>query len=173
MAARNMRALTFKLQGERPTPTLLAVNINSGPAARFLPKQFNENSTMTTMNTVGFGKTDVENVLAKMNDTQLNKLAFGAIELDATGKILKYNAVEGAITGRDPKAVIGKSFFTEVAPCTNRPEFKGVFDAGVRSQNLNTMFEYMFDHQMKPTKVKIHMKRAISGDTYWVFVKRV
>ena len=129
--------------------------------------------TTATMKTVGFGKSDVENVLSKMNDSQLNKLAFGAIELDGTGKILKYNAVEGAITGRDPKAVIGKSFFTEVAPCTNRPEFKGVFDAGVRSKNLNTMFEYVFDHQMKPTKVKIHMKRAISGDTYWVFVKRV
>lgn len=129
--------------------------------------------TTATINVVGFGKADVENVLSKMNDAQLNKLAFGAIELDAAGKILKYNAVEGAITGRDPKTVIGKSFFTEVAPCTNRPEFKGVFDAGVRSKNLNTMFEYVFDHQMKPTKVKIHMKRAISGDTYWVFVKRV
>jgi len=35
------------------------------------------------------------------------------------------------------------------------------------------MFEYTFDHQMKPTRVKIHMKRAISGDTYWIFVKRV
>ena len=128
--------------------------------------------TATTMNTVGFGKSDVANVLSKMSDADLNKLAFGAIELDAGGKILKYNAVEGAITGRDPKAVIGKSFFTEVAPCTNRPEFKGVFDAGVRAQDLNTMFEYVFDHQMKPTKVKIHMKRAISGDTYWVFVKR-
>ena len=128
---------------------------------------------MATMETVAFGKTDVANVLAKMSDTQLNKLAFGAIKLDSTGKILKYNAVEGAITGRDPKAVIGKSFFTEVAPCTNRPEFKGVFDAGVRNKDLNTMFEYVFDHQMKPTKVKIHMKRAISGDTYWVFVKRV
>ena len=108
-----------------------------------------------------------------MDDAQLNKLAFGAVELDASGKILKYNAVEGAITGRDPKAVIGKNFFTEVAPCTNRPEFKGVFDAGVRAKNLNTMFEYVFDHQMKPTKVKIHMKRAISGDSYWMFVKRV
>lgn len=126
-----------------------------------------------TMNTLNFGKTDIENVLSKMNDAQLNKLAFGAIELDAAGKILKYNAVEGAITGRDPKSVIGKSFFTEVAPCTNRPEFKGVFDAGVRAKDLNTLFEYVFDHQMKPTKVKIHMKRAISGDTYWVFVKRV
>lgn len=127
----------------------------------------------TPLKTVAFGKTDVENVLAKMNDAQLNKLAFGAIELDASGRIIKYNAVEGAITGRDPKTMIGKNFFTEVAPCTNRPEFKGVFDTGVRSNNLNTLFEYVFDHQMKPTKVKIHMKRAITGNSYWIFVKRV
>jgi len=123
------------------------------------------------MQTVSFGKTDVENVLSNMNDAQLNKLAFGVIELDATGKILKYNDVEGAITGRDPKAVIGKNFFTQVAPCTNRPEFKGVFDAGVRAKSLNTLFEYVFDHEMKPTKVKIHMKQATGGETYWVFVK--
>lgn len=128
---------------------------------------------VSTLETVAFGKNDVENVLARMNDTQLNNLAFGAVELDATGKILKYNAVEGAITGRDPKAVVGKNFFTDVAPCTNRPEFRGVFDAGVRADNLNTLFEYVFDHQMKPTKVKIHMKRAISGGSYWIFVKRV
>lgn len=127
----------------------------------------------TTLKTVAFGKTDVENVLAKMNSAQLNKLAFGAIELDASGRIIKYNAVEGAITGRDPKTMIGKNFFTEVAPCTNRPEFKGVFDTGVRSKNLNVLFEYVFDHQMKPTKVKIHMKQAITGTSYWIFVKRV
>ncbi|MBA3590282.1 photoactive yellow protein [Methylibium sp.] len=129
--------------------------------------------TIAILETVAFGKTDVENVLSKMNDAQLNKLAFGAVEIDATGKILKYNAVEGAITGRDPKCVVGKNFFTEVAPCTNRPEFKGVFDAGVKANNLNTLFEYVFDHQMKPTKVKIHMKRAISGGSFWIFVKRV
>ncbi|MBC7941015.1 MAG: photoactive yellow protein [Chitinophagaceae bacterium] len=125
------------------------------------------------MTTIAFGKSDVENVLAKMGDAQLDKLAFGAVELDASGRILKYNAVEGAITGRDPKTVVGKNFFTEVAPCTNRPEFRGVFDAGVRDNNLNTLFEYVFDHQMKPTKVKIHMKRAISSTSYWIFVKRV
>lgn len=127
---------------------------------------------IANMKTVAFGKSDVANVLSKMDDAQLNKLAFGAVEVDAAGRIIKYNAVEGAITGRDPKAVIGKNFFTEVAPCTNRPEFKGVFDTGVRGKDLNTMFEYVFDHQMKPTKVKIHMKRAIAGETYWIFVKR-
>lgn len=137
---------------------------------------FDMNTTLQAgpaLKTVAFGKSDVENVLGKMNEAQLNKLAFGAVEIDASGRILKYNAVEGAITGRDPKTVVGKNFFTEVAPCTNRPEFKGVFDAGVRNNDLNTMFEYVFDHQMKPTKVKIHMKRAISGNSYWIFVKRV
>lgn len=125
------------------------------------------------LKTIAFGKSDVENVLSRLSDAQLDDLAFGAIELDATGRVLKYNAVEGAITGRDPRQVLGRNFFTEVAPCTNRPEFKGVFDRGVRENNLNTVFEYVFDHKMQPTKVKIHMKRSISGATFWIFVKRV
>lgn len=129
--------------------------------------------TTATLQTVTFGKSDVENALSKMNAAQLNKLAFGAIELDATGKILKYNAIEGEITGRDPKAVIGKNFFTDVAPCTNTPKFRGEFDKGVNAGNLNSMFEYVFDYNMKPTKVKIHMKKALAGDTFWIFVKRL
>lgn len=130
-------------------------------------------ATTSSFELVTFGKTDIENVLAKLNPAQINQLAFGAVEVDATGKILKYNATEGAITGRDPKAVIGRNFFRDVAPCTNRPAFKGIFDAGVQSGNLNTIFEYVFDNRMAATKVKVHMKRALSGQTYWIFVKRV
>lgn len=127
----------------------------------------------TVMTTVAFGKSDIENVMSKMSAKDLNTLAFGAIQLDSLGKILTYNAAEGAITGRDPSTVIGKNFFKDVAPCTNTSKFKGVFDAGVKADNLNTMFEYVFDYNMRPTKVKIHMKKAISGGTYWIFVKRV
>ncbi|WP_207481797.1 photoactive yellow protein [Arenibaculum pallidiluteum] len=125
------------------------------------------------MQFVEFGKTDIENVMAKLGGKDIDNLAFGAIQLDASGRILQYNAAEGAITGRDPKTVIGKSFFTEVAPCTNTPRFKGEFDKGVKAGNLNVMFEYTFDYQMKSTKVKVHMKKALVGDSYWVFVKRL
>ena len=125
------------------------------------------------MEIVTFGSEDIENTLSKMDDKKINDLAFGAIQLDGSGKILQYNAAEGAITGRDPKAVIGKNFFREVAPCTNSREFKGRFEEGVAAGNLNTMFEYTFDYEMKPTKVKVHMKKALSGDSYWVFVKRL
>lgn len=127
----------------------------------------------STLDRIAFGKTDIENVLAKMDNAQLNKLAFGAVEVDATGTILKYNAAEGAITGRDPKAVIGKNFFKEVAPCTNRPEFKGVFDAGVKEGKFSKLFEYVFDNKMNPTKVQVHMENAISGGSFWIFVKRL
>ena len=125
------------------------------------------------MEVVSFGSDDIENTLAKMSDDQLNQVAFGAVQLDKDGRILQYNAAEGDITGRDPKAVIGKNFFKEVAPCTNSKEFQGRFADGVKSGNLNAMFEYTFDYEMKPTKVKVHMKKALSGDSYWVFVKRL
>lgn len=125
------------------------------------------------MEIVQFGSNDIENKLASMDKGQLDDVAFGAIQLDGNGKIIQYNAAEGNITGRDPSAVVGKNFFTDVAPCTNSKEFKGKFDEGVKNGDLNTMFEYTFDYEMKPTKVKVHMKKALSGDSYWVFVKRL
>ena len=128
---------------------------------------------MADMNIVGFGKDDIDNVLAKLSPRQIDQLAFGAVQLDGKGTILQYNAAESSITGRNGKDVIGRNFFREVAPCTNSPTFKGVFDAGVRADNLNTMFEYVFDYNMTPTKVKIHMKKAISDGTFWIFVKRL
>lgn len=128
---------------------------------------------MKELDIVSFGKSDIENALEKMSPGEIDKLAFGAIELDKTGTILKYNSAEGAITGRNPADVIGKNFFRDVAPCTSKASFKGVFDAGVKDGNLNTMFEYVFDYNMKPTKVKVHMKQSINGQSYWIFVKRI
>ncbi len=130
-------------------------------------------ATAPTADRLVFGKTDIENVLAKMTDAQLNQLAFGAVEVDASGRILKYNATEGAITGRDPRTVIGRNFFTEVAPCTNRAQFKGIFDEGVKKGRFSAIFEYVFDHQMKPTRVQVHMKTSVLGNSYWIFVKRL
>jgi photoactive yellow protein len=125
------------------------------------------------MEIIKFGQEDIENTLSKMGDEQLDDLAFGAIQLDQDGTILQYNAAEADITGRDPEAVKGKNFFRDVAPCTNTDEFYGTFKKGVESGDLNSLFEYTFDYQMQPTKVKVHMKKALSGDSYWVFVKRI
>ncbi len=128
---------------------------------------------MAGLEVVTFGSSDIDNVLKNKSAADIDKLAFGAIQLDRAGRVIQYNAMEGQITGRDPGATIGKNFFTEVAPCTNKPAFKGEFDKGVAEGSLNTMFEYVFDYNMKPTKVRVHMKKALTGDMFWVFVKRL
>lgn len=122
---------------------------------------------------VSFGQGDIENVLAKLKDQEVDDLAFGAVQLDNQGTILKYNVAESEITGRNAGDVIGKNFFKDVAPCTNTPEFFGKFKEGVDKGDLNVMFEYTFDYKMQPTKVKVHMKKALADDSNWVFVKRL
>ncbi len=128
---------------------------------------------MDIMTRIDFGQGDLDNVLAKLSPREIDELAFGAIQLDSAGKILSFNQTESNITGRRKEAVIGRNFFEEVAPCCNKPKFRGVFDAGVKAGSLNAIFDYTFDYIMKPTRVKIHMKKAVSDDTYWVFVKRL
>jgi photoactive yellow protein len=59
-----------------------------------------------------------------------------------------------------------------VAPCTNTPKFKGAFDKVVK-ERCSVMLEYTFDYQMSPTKVKVHMKPALVGGSFWIFVKRL
>jgi photoactive yellow protein len=117
--------------------------------------------------------TDIDNIVSKMDAKDIDKLAFGAVQLDATGKILAYNSAEGDITGRSPKDVIGKNFFKDVAPCTATPAFQGVFTEGVKTGKLAAIFDYLFNYNMTPTQVRVHMKKALTGDTYWIFVKRL
>jgi photoactive yellow protein len=120
-----------------------------------------------------FGQRHIDNVLAGISPEKIDQLPFGAIQLDATGVVLLYNAAESKITGRQPKDVVGRHFFNEIAPCCDTSVFRGTFDDGVRSGHVNTIFTYIFDYRMNPTKVKVHMRKAMATDTYWIFVKRI
>ena len=59
-------------------------------------------------NIVGFGRTDIDNVLARLTAQEIDQLAFGAVQLDAKGTVLQYNAAEASITGRKREDVIGR-----------------------------------------------------------------
>lgn len=74
--------------------------------------------------------------------------------------------------GNKPEDVIGRNFFKDVAPCTNSDEFSGRFFKGVETGEFNAVFEYVFDYQMEPTKVRIIMIKSVSQDTYWLLIKR-
>jgi photoactive yellow protein len=58
-------------------------------------------------------------------ESDLDRLPFGVIRLTGDGVIRSYNRTESERARRAPAAVIGRNFFTEVAPCTNVQQFQG------------------------------------------------
>lgn len=113
---------------------------------------------------------ELENI-TRMDEMQLDELPFGAIRLDKQGTVLSYNMTESKLTGRDPKRVIGRNFFTDVAPCTNVQGFAGRFREGIAKGDMHVIFPYRFDFQMAPRDVSVTLFYSKQTDTAWVFVR--
>ena len=109
--------------------------------------------------------------IESLAEVEFDALPFGAIKLDINGQVLQYNAYEARLAKRDPKLVIGRNFFTEVAPCTNVQEFAGRFRSGVDAGALSVTFPYRFAFPERYVDVEITMMLAAGGTGAWVFVK--
>lgn len=113
---------------------------------------------------------DLQNV-ERLSEEELDELPFGAIRLDPTGQVLSYNMTESKLTGRQKEKVIGKNFFTEVAPCTNVQSFAGRFREGVATGELHAVFPYRFDFKMAPREVSVTLFYSKETKSAWVFVR--
>src|SRR3981081_4117236 len=90
-----------------------------------------------------------------LHDDDLDRLPFGAIQLDTNGTILKYNMYEAGMAGLDRGSVLGKNFFEDVAPCTAVQEFYGRFQRGISMRVLHEKFRYHFAFKHRPIDVTI------------------
>ena len=106
-----------------------------------------------------------------LKEDDFDALPFGAIKLDTKGRILKYNLYESKLAERGQQEVIGKNFFTEVAPCTNVQEFAGRYRQGMSEGNLDTTFPYRFLFPKRVVDVEITLILNAGGESAWVFVK--
>ena len=109
----------------------------------------------------------------EMTESELDALPFGAIRLDAEGKVMAYNARESELTGRKKEKVIGRNFFTQVAPCTNVQTFAGRFREGVAKKEMHVIFPYRFDFEMAPRDVTVTLFWSQQTGSAWVFVREL
>lgn len=109
---------------------------------------------------------------SQMTREQLDELPYGVIELSSDGTILNYNVGESELSGRKPEKVIGKNFFTEVAPCTAVREFHGRFLDLIEHRAINHEFEFTFLFPSNSMKVNITMLFEQVENTVWVIVNQ-
>jgi photoactive yellow protein len=108
--------------------------------------------------------------LHEMTAAELDALPFGVIQLDDEGRVLLYNKGESKISGISAERVLGRPFFTEVAPCTNNRLVRGRFEEGVAMKDLDCSIDYTFTYKMRPTSVRIRLRRDGPSRTNWLLI---
>lgn len=92
------------------------------------------------------------------------KINFATVELDDDGNILMYSKQnkEWFAPNMDESEVLGKNYFTEIAPCTNNFLFQGRFQRMVQSGTVHRSqpFDYVFTYKIRPTKINVVLART-------------
>ena len=115
-------------------------------------------------------KAEILSAADTMSGDELDTLPYGMIQLDATGRILKYNAVESRLAQLPKESTIGKKFFSEVAPCTKVRQFYGQFKEGVLRESLDTTFSFHFAFKQNPRDVTVRLFYSKRTRSVWVMI---
>jgi photoactive yellow protein len=112
--------------------------------------------------------------LGSLTAAQADTLPFGVVKLDAKGIIQLYNRYNDEnFANFGGKSVIGRNYFTEVAPCANNFIFSGRFMRGAETGILDQVFDYVFTYKIEPTKVRVHLYHHKASGTNWIFVRKI
>jgi photoactive yellow protein len=93
----------------------------------------------------------------------LDLLPYGIIVVDEKGTILYYNAREEQIAGRRRADVLGRNFFTEVAPCAQVQEFYDHFQETMSREGWVANFQFRFPFPDQPRDVDISLTSFEKG----------
>jgi photoactive yellow protein len=104
---------------------------------------------------------------------ELDELPLGVVLLNRDGRITAYNQAEAALSRRTRESVLGRNFFTEVAPCTNVQDFKGKFDELVANGSGEATFGFVFAFPGRKTCVSIRCSLAEGSETVCLLVSKV
>jgi photoactive yellow protein len=112
--------------------------------------------------------------VSRLSPEELDTLPYGLICLDAHGRVVHYNDTEARMARLPKGKVVGRNFFTEVAPCTRVREFEGQFQELVRDPSRIRVrsFDFVFRFRHSEQHVTIVMTPARSRGLYNIALLR-
>lgn len=111
-----------------------------------------------------------EQITATMADRQ----GFGIIALDNHALVKIFNAAESRLSGLSTIDVLGRNFFTEVAPCTASRLFRGRFRQGLKDGIMDIHFYYTFTYRIRPVSAHVHMFFNVrKSPLFFIFIDRI
>lgn len=115
-----------------------------------------------------FSDPDIAQALEASDDAQLDRLDFGVVRMTPDGVVVSYNSLESRLAGLAPARVLGKHFFSEVAPCTNNYLVASRFE---ECATLDERLPYVFTLRMRPRNVELRLVKASSAAHQYLLVR--
>lgn len=106
-----------------------------------------------------------------LSQADLDELPFGIIKLRADGTILAFNKAEQELSRISHKRIVGRNFFTDIAPCTDVKAFRGRFKKFLAGDKETEDFEFTYNFRNGGTHVFIIFLRESSGVGYVLSIK--
>lgn len=118
--------------------------------------------------TLAFDAPDPLPVLLALDDAGLDACPFGVIGFDAGCTVVQYNAYESRRAGISRDRVVGRHFFTEVAPCTNNYLVATRYE---EEATLDDVIPYVFTLRMRPTPVDLRLLKRAGAERMYLLVR--
>jgi photoactive yellow protein len=117
---------------------------------------------------LGFRVRSLLGALEMAEPEALDAAPFGIIGLGRDGAVSVYNRFESRLTGFNPERVLGRHFFTEVAPCTNSEVIAGRFH---ELDSLDETVDFVFGLRVQPLRVRLRLLKSVAYPRHYILVE--
>ena len=107
--------------------------------------------------------------LAAADDALLDTAPFGVVAMGIDGKVISYNEAETRLSGLPRSNVIGRHFFSGVAPCTNNYMVSYRFET---EPEIDVIIDYVFTLRMQPTSVRLRLLKHPDHQCMFLVIER-
>lgn len=118
-----------------------------------------------------FERPDLASAVEGLTAAELDDLPFGVVRLDHQGRVVAYIATEAELSGRGARAVLGRDFFTDVAPCLSGPDYKGRIDTAIAAGSVDIEMGCVGDFKDPDGEYRARILSASDGGL-WIFHQR-
>jgi photoactive yellow protein len=107
--------------------------------------------------------------LARASHADLDALPFGLVAMAQDGVVEHYNCAEADLSGLTPGRVVGRHFFTSVAPCANNAVVARRYAS---ESELDVVIDYVFTFRLAPAQVQLRLLKRPGAPRVYLAVER-
>ena len=127
---------------------------------------------MAGQSTPDFDEPKLAAAVERLPREDVGALPFGAIRLDAEGRVCFCGGTGARLSGEVGRQGLGR-LFPEIAPGLDAEEFRSRVEAArAAGGRLDLEFGWTGDFDDSPEELRVRVQSAADGAGYWVFLSR-